>query len=144
MMWLANTSPLLLNEMIGSYHGITAHFPTVLFAAALICDLLYYFGKLSTLKSGHWLVILGVIACMPALFTGIVAAHEITTPSPVLAKHISLGYMTAIGTSLYAGLRISDRWWQLDVPASLYIMIDVVIIALISWTSDYGWLSLIS
>lgn len=138
-MGLANLATTL-NENIGSYHEFFSHFPVFIFFAALVCDLLYYFGKIQTLKSGHWLVILGVITCMPVLFTGI-AAIQNTMQAPILAKHISLGYMAAVATSVYAGLRISDMWWDLKIPVSLYIMIDLVLIALISWTADYGWLA---
>jgi uncharacterized membrane protein len=140
-MWLTPLAQATLNESIGSYHAFTAHFPVLFFAAALIWDLLYYFDKIRSPKGGHWLVIFGVIACMPVLFTGIAAAQHAQVQAPILAKHLSLGYMTAVGTSLYSGLRISDMWWHLEIPASMYIMIDIVMIALISWTADYGWLA---
>lgn len=140
MMGIANATTSTLNQTIGSYHALMAHVLMAIFAAALVCDVLAYFGKARALQAAHWLVIVGVVACMPVLFTGMAAAQAADVHDPFLARHITLGYTTAVATSLYAGFRIAAMWWHLQVPASFYLMATIIIVALISWTADYGWL----
>lgn len=135
---LAQTSNL--EQIVGQYHALFAIFPLVLFTGALICDLLNTFGKRKALVVGHWLIIIGVILCMPTLLTGLEAAKDFNPDNDLLSMHRKLGFATAISGSLYAGLRISVMIWKIYIRPNLYLGMSILLVALASWTSDYGLL----
>lgn len=126
--------------VIGQYHPILLHFPIVLFVAALVTDILNYFGKPRALYVGHWLVIAGVVMCIPTILTGLAASTSFDANDSLIAKHKLLGFSTAICGSLYAGLRISVMRWHLYLRPVYYLMMSVLLVILVSWTSDYGGL----
>jgi uncharacterized membrane protein len=126
-------------EKIGRLHLIFFYFPTILFTAALVCDIVnYYFNKPIALAIGHWMIIGAVVMCIPTIISGLAAASGMNPDDPILAKHTSLGYSTGVFGSLYAGLRIAAMNWPLNLKATHYIGLSVLMVALISWTSDYG------
>jgi Predicted membrane protein len=127
-------------QMIGQYHPLILHFPIVLFAAALVTDILNYFGKSRALYVGHWLVIAGVVTCIPTIITGLAASAGYDVNDPIIVEHRFLGYSTAIFGSFYAGLRISVMRWNLKFRPFYYLVLSVILVALVSWTSDYGGL----
>lgn len=124
--------------MIGQYHSIVLHVPILLFFAALVADIMYYYGKERAVKVGHWLVIAAVVACIPTILTGLAAAMVMDPNDPILAKHQFLGYCTGVCGSLYAGLRISVMCWRLQLRPIYYLILSVSMVALVSWTSDSG------
>jgi len=137
--FIAILGQLSLRE-IGQYHLIFFYFPIILFTGALIADILNYFGYTRAFKFGNWLIICGVIACMPTLFTGLAAAFSFDQTNPILLKHQSLGYATAISGSFYAGIRISTMFWKLPLLPSHYMGLSLLLVALVTWTCDYGGL----
>jgi hypothetical protein len=134
------SSILTLEEYIGQFHAIFSYVTLAFFLAAFIADLLNYFGRTKALAFGHWFIILGVLSCIPTLFTGIAAEESFTTTNFFLEKHISLGYTTAISASFYAGLRISAMLWSLPLKPLHYVFLSLLMVALVFWTLDYGWL----
>lgn len=120
------------------YHNFFFHFPVILFTAALIADLFNYFGKTRAFTAGHWLIIAGLLTCIPTIITGLAAAPAFDSANIFLEKHRSLGFSTAISSSLYAGLRISAMIWALPLKPLHYVGFSILLVALISWTSDYG------
>lgn len=135
--FLAATPPQV-QQVIGQFHAFFVHFPIILFTAALVADLLNYFGKSRAFTAGHWLVIAGVVMCIPAIITGLTAAESFDAADVFLVKHRFLGLATGISGSLYAGLRISAMRWQLPLNPAHYLGLSVLMVALVSWTSDYG------
>lgn len=131
---------LTVEQAVGQFHPIFLHFPIVLFTAALIADLLNYFGKKRAFVAGHWLIIIGVITCIPTIITGLAAEVNFNPNDYLLQKHRSLGFATGISGSLYAGLRISTILWNLSLKPIHYLFLSVLLVALVSWTSDYGGL----
>lgn len=127
-------------DTISHYHSIFAHFPLILFTAALVTDLLNYFGKSKAFAAGHWLIILGVLACIPTITTGLAAAVPLDPKEYFLEQHRYLGFVTAISGSLYAGLRISAMLWNLPLKPVHYVGASILLVALVSWVSDYGFL----
>lgn len=123
---------------IGQLHSIFLLFPIILFTAVLICDLTYGMGKQGALKVGHWLVILGLLFCIPTIITGQEAAKSFDPLSPNLQQHLFLGFATGFAASLYAGFRIAAMLWTLRIKSTIYIGLSVLMAALVSWTSDYG------
>lgn len=134
---LAATS---IDQAVGKFHPLFLHFPIVLFTAALITDLLNYFGKTKAFIAGHWLVIAGVVTCIPTIITGLAAASSFDPTDYLIEKHRDLGFATGISGSLYAGLRISAMLWNLGLKPIHYVGFSVLLVALVSWTSDYGGL----
>lgn len=128
------------DEAIGRFHPVFLHFPIVLFTAALVCDLLNYFNKVKAFTAGHWFIIFGTLACIPTIVTGLAAAESFDPTDPILIKHLYLGYATGICGSLYAGLRISAMWWPLPLRPVHYVWLSILMVALVSWASDYGGL----
>lgn len=122
----------------GQLHSIFLLFPIILFTAVLICDLTYGMGKEGALKVGHWLVILGLLFCIPTIITGQEAAKSFDPLTPNLPQHLFLGFATGFAASLYAGLRIAVMLWDLRIKSTIYIGLSVLMAALVSWTSDYG------
>jgi len=131
---------MITEQMVGQFHPIILHFPIVLFTAALVCDITYYFGKAEALNVGHWMIILAVITCIPTILTGLAAALPLDPNNPIVEKHRSLGYSTGIFGSLYAGLRIAAMAWEIPLKAVHFVGLSVLMVALVSWTSDYGGL----
>jgi uncharacterized membrane protein len=134
-------SPLLADitvEKIGQWHSIFLHFPIILFTAALVCDLLNYFNRSKALMAGHWMVIAAVVMCIPAIITGIAAASALDSNDLFLSKHRTLGYSTGMFGSLYAGLRIAVMKWKFNFKPAHYVGLSILMVALVSWTSDYG------
>lgn len=124
--------------MVGNFHSYIFYVPTILFMAALICDLFNYFGKQSAFIVGHWLIIFGTIFCIPTIVTGLSAALSHNPNDFFLIKHLHLGYATGISGSFYAGIRISSMYWNLPLLPIHYVWLSLLLVALISWTSDYG------
>ena len=131
---------LTLEQTIGQFHPLFLHFPIVLFTAALITDLLNYFGKTHVFAAGHWLIIAGVIFCIPTIITGLEASLSFAPDNYLIEKHRFLGFATGITGSFYAGLRISAMLWKLPLKPLHYVFLSVLLVALVSWTSDYGGL----
>lgn len=129
---------MMEQQAISQYHSFFAHLPLILFTAALVTDLLNYFGKSKAFLAGHWLIILGVLTCIPTITTGLAAATPLDPAEYFLEKHRYLGFVTGISGSLYAGLRISAMLWQLPLKPGHYVWASILLVALISWTSDYG------
>lgn len=127
-----------LEYTIGQFHSLTVLLPIIIFTAVVICDLLYSFGKRRAFIIGHWLVIAGVISCMPAILTGLEAAQHFKPANDLLESHRWLGFATGISSSLYAGLRISTMLWELPISKNWYLIMSILLLALVSWTSDYG------
>lgn len=130
--------PITLEHAIGQYHSLAALLPIILFTAALICDLVHSFGNRKAFIIAHWLIIAGVVACMPTILTGLEAAKYFKPENEFLATHRWLGFATGITTSFYAGLRISSMIWELPISKKWYLVMSILVLALVSWTSDYG------
>lgn len=133
-----STPIVSLEHTIGQFHSLSVLLPIILYTAVLICDLISSFGKPKALIIGHWLVIAGVISCMPAIFTGLEAAKHFPPENALLNTHTWLGFATGIMCSLYAGLRISAMLWKLPISSKWYLFMSMLLLALISWTSDSG------
>jgi uncharacterized membrane protein len=125
-------------ESVGKAHAIFLHFPIFLFTAALVADLLHYFDNTRASTAGHWLVICAVLMCIPTIITGLAAEIGWNLEDADLIEHRFLGYATGIAGSFYAGLRISAMRWKLPLKPLHYIALSVLMVALVSWTSDYG------
>lgn len=123
---------------MSDFHTFFVHFPILLFSAALICDLLHAMGKPKALYLGHWLIILGVLMCIPTILTGLEIPDAAESTDPFVQRHRILGIATGIAGSLYSGLRIAAMWWHLRIRPTFYIGLSVLMVALVSWTSDYG------
>ena len=131
---------MTIDQVIGQYHSLFLYFPIVLFTGALGADLMNYFGKAKFLVVGHWLIIMGWVFCIPAIITGLSGATGFEPGSYLVEEHGNLGYATGISGSFYAGLRISAMLWKLPLKAIHYVFLSALLVALISWTSDYGFL----
>lgn len=127
-----------LEQAIGNAHFYLVYIPIVLFFGALVADIIYYFRRDRALIFGHWLVIAGVLMCIPALFSGVVLESIYDQNNPILIEHRLLGFTTGVAGSFYAGLRIAAMWWDLKIPPGFYIALSALLFALISWTADYG------
>jgi uncharacterized membrane protein len=125
---------------VGQYHALFWFLPVILFTAALIADLMHYYGKKRAFVVAHWLVIAGVVSCIPTLLTGIAAETSFAPGNVFLEQHRYLGFATGISGSLYAGLRISAMLWYLPLKPVHYVFLSLLLVALVSWTSDYGGL----
>ncbi len=129
---------MTVQQLMGKYHALFFLFPLGFFCAALVMDILHYFGKRWVFVIGHGLVIAGVVMCVPTILTGMLAAQNYDLQDLIVAKHRTLGYSTGICGSLYAGLRISAMCWKLPLSPTVYIYLSVLLVALVFWTSDYG------
>ncbi|HEV8051363.1 MAG TPA: DUF2231 domain-containing protein [Parachlamydiaceae bacterium] len=133
---------MTVDQLIGQYHSLFLYIPIVLFTGALIADLLHYYGKNKFLSIGHWLIIVGVVFCIPTIITGLSAAAGFEAGNYLVEKHGYLGYAMGISGSMYAGLRISAMLWRLPLRPVHYVVLSGLLVALVSWTADYGFLIL--
>lgn len=131
---------MTVDQLIGQYHTFFLYFPVVLFTAAFVADLLNYFGRPGFFKVGHWLIISGVVFCIPVIITGLSAAAAFEPGNYLVEEHGTLGYATGISGSFYAGLRISAMLWKLPLKAIHYVVLSGLLVALVSWASDIGFL----
>jgi len=129
-----------LEETLGQFHPVVLHFPITLFTIALVCDLWSYFKGKEDYRIGTLFVIAGLIACAPTLLTGLAASEAMDQNDPVLIRHRTLAFSTTGFASLYTGIRIAVKWWKLEVPRWFYISMSFILVAMVSWTSDYGGL----
>lgn len=129
---------MALEQAIGQFHSLFLYFPIVLFTAAFMADFLNYFGKTGAFIAGHWLVIAGVIFCIPTIITGLAASASFASDGYLIEKHRFLGFATGVLGSFYAGLRISSMLWKLPLKPIHYVFLSVLLVALVSLTSDYG------
>lgn len=120
------------------YHAISIHFPIILLTLALLGDLLNYFGVKRALIFSHYLVILGLISCIPALFTGQIAANALNPNDELVLHHEKLAIMGAIFTSLYVGLRISIMYWKIPFSPIYYLVLSLLLVLLFSWIKTSG------
>lgn len=127
-------------EAVGRFHPVVLHFPIALFTAALVCDLWSYIRKKEDYTVGTWFIVAGLVSCAPTLMTGLAAAESMDLENPILIKHRSLAFMTTAFASFYAGLRISALWWKFEVPGWFYAGLSVIMVAMVSWTADFGGL----
>jgi len=127
-------------QIIGQAHAYFFYFPIIFFMAALIADILNYFGYQRAFTIGHWLIISGVVMCIPTIVTGLNAANSFDLSDPILAQHSYLGYATGISGSCYAGIRISAMLWKLPLLPSHYMGMSILLVALVSWASTSGGL----
>jgi hypothetical protein len=77
---------------------------------------------------------------LPVITTGLAEAGNINPEDYILLKHRYLGIAVGVWGSLYAGLRISAMCWDLPLEAKHYAFLSMLMLALIWWTCDYGWL----
>lgn len=110
-----------------------------LFTVALLCDFLYAWKKRSSfLTAGHWFIIAGLLMSMPTILTGLEAAKMHDPADLKLAKHTLLGYATGIFGSFYAGLRIAVMCWKIKMPALVYVILSLLMVSIVYWTSQSG------
>jgi uncharacterized membrane protein len=131
---------LTTEELVIHLHNIWVYVPIFLFIGALIADIFNYYGRKHAFSFGNWLVILGWIACIPAIMTGLTAMQGYDLNDYFVSQHRYLGYATGVSASLYAGLRISAMIWKLPLKPVHYVVLSALMVALISWASDYGFL----
>jgi uncharacterized membrane protein len=127
-------------EAITQFHVYFFYAPLVFFIAALVADIFNYFGYTRAFTIGHWLIIAGVVMCVPTIVSGQIAAYSFDESNPILAKHSYLGNAVGLCGSLYAGLRISTMLWKLPLLPVHYMGMSVLLVALIAWTSTLGGL----
>jgi len=137
-------TPFLLHSTLeiklGEFHPLLIHFPIVLFTAALICDLLAAWGKKGAFYTGHWMVFIGTLMCAPTILSGIYAADQFDPNNALVHTHKLLGYWTGAAGVIYSCLRIAAIAQKFIFPQSIYVGLSVILVALISWTGDYGGL----
>lgn len=133
-------SIVTLEQYVGQLHPIFWYFPLFFFSGALVADLFYYFDRPKAFIIGHWLIIVGVLSFIPTLITGSAAEVNYDAANFFVEKHRHLGFTTAIAGSFYAGLRISAMLWTLPLKAFHYAFLSMLMVAMILWTSDFGWL----
>jgi uncharacterized membrane protein len=125
---------------LGQFHPIFIHFPIVLFSCALICDVLYNMNKKGAFYVGHWLIIAGAILFIPTVVTGLYASNNFDSEDPYLFIHKILGISSAIAGIAFAFIRwaaMTEKW---VMPSLAYVIISLIIVSMIYWTSDYGGL----
>lgn len=128
-------------HLIGTFHSFVVYFPILFFVLAIVADLFHFYGKSSAFKVGHWCIIFGWIATIPAILTGVAAMQDFKVVDEILLTHRSLGYATGVAASFYSGLRISAMIWTLPLKPGHYLGLSVMMAALVSWTSTYGALA---
>ena len=128
----------VLEKFIGHYHATFFHILLALLIAALVSDILAYYGKLKSFTLGNCLIISALIVCIPSILTGIAASVNFNHTDYFYVKHQFLGYATGVSCSLYAGLRISAMWWKLPLLPIHYVILSIMMVALVLWTSDFG------
>jgi uncharacterized membrane protein len=139
-MFTGSTDLSSFEEKVGQFHPLVLHFPIVLFTATLVCDMWAYFRRLENYSAGTWLLVAGLISCAPTLLKGLAASAGMDPDDIILAKHRTLAFTTASFASFYVGLRIALMWWKVDFPGSFYVGLSIIMVALVTWTADYGGL----
>lgn len=125
---------------LGHIHSWIWYAPMIIFVTVFLSDLLAYYGKLKTFKLGHWLVVLGFIACIPTILSGFSIQVNLDPNQVFVAKHRLLGIYTVGSAFVYACLRMALLKWDFPFKPIYYLGLTALMIALISWTNDYGLL----
>lgn len=130
----------IFNVDWGQFHPIFIHFPIVLFSCVLICDVLYTMNKKGAFYAGHWLALAGAIMFIPTILTGLEAAESFDSQDHYLYLHKILGFSSGIAGITYAVIRLLALYNKLTLKPFAYLIISLIIVSLIYWTSDYGGL----
>lgn len=125
---------------MAQFHPIIVHFPIAFFIAAVVCDLLYAYGKQGAFRFGHWMVICATVMTGPAILTGLQAAKNFDPNDIYVHTHMLMGYASGVSGLIYSAIRILAMKNKLVFPPKIYVAISLVVAALISWGSDYGGL----
>lgn len=137
-------TPFIMHSSIGlnwgDFHPLLVHFPIVLFSATLVCDLLYNMGKRGALYVGHWLLLAGTFMCIPTLWTGWEAAEAFDPADSYIYIHRLLAFSLGAGGLFYSFLRAGAMLGKWSLHPLGYIILSVMLVALTSYTSDYGGL----
>src|ERR1700722_10305810 len=95
-----------VDNYIGTFHPILVHFPIVLFTLTLICDLLYGIGKTRSFMVANWMLLGGIIMCIPTLATGWEASESFPPDNPIVPKHMILAFTTSSFALIYGIFRL--------------------------------------
>lgn len=124
----------------GKFHPLFVHFPIVLFSCALISDVLYGINRKGAFYVGHWLIFGGTVMFIPTIVTGLYASESFDSQDPYLYLHKILGFASGIAGAAYAGIRWAAMREKWVFPPVVYVILSLIVVSLIYWTSDYGGL----
>jgi len=132
-----------LDNYVGTFHPLLVHFPIVLFTLTLICDLLYGIGKTKAFMIANWMLLGGIVMCIPTLATGWIASESFPVDDPILPivqKHMYFAFTTSSLALIYGLFRLVSILKHWNIYPIVFVGLSVVLVTLVSWTSDYGGL----
>lgn len=115
------TGPLIQPNL----HAVLVHYPIALLTLGVFIEVFGFFWRRSGVRTaGHWMIVLGTLACIPALTTGLYALRQTAGPEimggpwhTVVAQSTwTAPHWDAVSTHL-----------SLMVAASLILLISIVI-----------------
>jgi uncharacterized membrane protein len=116
------TGPLIQPNL----HAVLVHYPIALLTLGVFIELFGFLWRRSGVRTaGHWMIVLGTLACIPAVTTGLYALRQTAAP----------GVMDGTWYSVVAQSDWKpDHWEVLSDHLSLMISASIVLlIAIIVW-----------
>src|SRR5437764_721251 len=107
-----------------NWHVILIHFPLGLLGVGVVIELLSFLWRRSGFRiAGHWMILIGALACLPSATSGIYAFHDVVT------YHTNLG-----DDASWGDIKIASHWndtqWHLMRNHVLFATIGALVIAL--------------
>lgn len=108
-----------------NFHAVLVHYPIALLTLGVFIEVFGFFWRRSGVRTaGHWMIVLGTLACIPALTTGLYALRQTAAPGV-----LSGPWYAAVTQSTWT----FDHWEVLSshvsfmVGASLVLLISIVV-----------------
>ncbi|MDZ7292614.1 MAG: DUF2231 domain-containing protein [candidate division KSB1 bacterium] len=123
-------------------HPLVIHFPIALLSTSVFFDVVAYrSGRESLEKAAHWNLVLGMLAAVGAVLSGLLA-EDAVPPFPVMQETVACHKALALGTlsvfvlllvwRLLKGGRFFQRW------RAWYLLLACIGVLLIGATAYYG------
>lgn len=130
-----------LPDGLQNIHPVFVHFPLALLSIGILFDVLGYFlKKLSLSNAGWWCFVVGVIAAIVTVFTGLQAEESVSlsqAANEVLEQHEHFQiYSTVVLTGLLIWRGVKRG--VLPNPPIVYLIITAIAVGAILFGSHYG------
>ncbi len=115
------TGPLIQPNL----HAVLVHYPIALLTLGVFIEVFGFFWRRSGVRTaGHWMIVLGTLACIPALTTGLYALRQTAAPGVMEGP-----WYEAVAQSKWtpAHWEVLSSHLSLMVGASIALLVSIIV-----------------
>ena len=113
---------------LSDWHSVLSNFAVILFAFAVVCDMLHYLKVSVFFRLGSWAVFAGTGLVVAALVTGLLLEGFWPATQDVW-KHALYSYFATIACVIYFWIR-AKAW---DYSAIVYVALSLAVVMILAW-----------